>query len=170
MESSDKPEQGSADVFEIERIRQIIELMKEHDLNEVDLRQDEQRIRLRRGDEGPATVISAAPQPAPSAAPAPATPAPAPAAEATSAEEGDHFVFIRSPMVGTFYNKPNPNAEPYVKVGDHVSPESTVCIVEAMKMFNEIQADVSGKVVAVLAENEEPVDVNKPLFKVDKSQ
>lgn len=168
MESSDNPEQGSADVFEIERIRQIIELMKEHDLSEVDLRQAEQRIRLRRGDEGPATVISAAPQAAPAAAPAPA--APTPAAEATSAEEGDHIVYIRSPMVGTFYTKPNPNTEPYVKVGDHVSPESTVCIVEAMKMFNEIQADVSGKIVAVLAENEEPVDVNKPLFKVDKSQ
>ena len=73
-------------------------------------------------------------------------------------------------MVGTFYSKPNPNSEPYVKVGDHVSPETTVCIIEAMKMFNEIQAEVSGKIVAVLVDNEEPVDVNKPLFRVDKSQ
>jgi len=170
MESSDTSGQSSVDVFEIERIRQIIELMKEHELSEVDLRQAEQRIRLRRGDEGPPTVIAAAAQQP--VMPPPAPPSPAPVAESgtTAAEEGDHIVYIRSPMVGTFYSKSNPNAEPYVKIGDHVSAESTVCIIEAMKMFNEIQAELSGKIVAVLVENEEPVDVNKPLFKVDKSQ
>jgi acetyl-CoA carboxylase biotin carboxyl carrier protein len=73
-------------------------------------------------------------------------------------------------MVGTFYSRPKPEAEPYVKVGDHVGEESTVCIIEAMKMFNEIQAEVSGRIVAVLVKNEEPVDVNKPLFKVDTSK
>lgn len=167
-DNSDSSGQDSADVFEIERIRQIIELMKEHDLSEVDLRQAEQRIRLRRGDEGQQAVFAPAPQ---QAMPAPTAPPPIPVASAAaSSEEGDHIVYIRSPMVGTFYSKANPTAEPYVKIGDNVSQESTVCIIEAMKMFNEIQAEVSGKIVAVLVENEEPVDVNKPLFRVDKSQ
>jgi acetyl-CoA carboxylase biotin carboxyl carrier protein len=70
-------------------------------------------------------------------------------------------------MVGTFYSKANPNAEPYVRVGDHVSPDKVVCIVEAMKVFNEIPAEVSGRILAVLAEEEEPVDFGRPLFKVD---
>ena len=69
-------------------------------------------------------------------------------------------------MVGTFYSKPNPNTEPYVKIGDHVSEESTVCIIEAMKVFNEIAAEVAGKIVAVLVDDEEPVEFGKPLFKV----
>jgi acetyl-CoA carboxylase biotin carboxyl carrier protein len=70
-------------------------------------------------------------------------------------------------MVGTFYSRPNPNAEPFVKVGDHVEPDTTVCIIEAMKMFNEIPAEVRGKIVAVLVNDEEPVDYGRPLFRVD---
>ena len=104
--------------------------------------------------------------PAVAAAPVPAaaTAAPASAAEAV---DGDNISLVTSPMVGTFYSKPNPNAETYVKVGDHVEADTIVCVVEAMKMFNEIPAGISGKVVAVLVKNEEAVDVNKPLFKVD---
>ena len=74
---------------------------------------------------------------------------------------------ITSPMVGTYYSSSDPDAPPYVKVGDHVQKESTVCIVEAMKVFNEIQAEVAGKVVAVLVENGEPVEFGQPMFKVD---
>ena len=74
---------------------------------------------------------------------------------------------IKSPMVGTFYAAPNPESPAYVKVGDHVGPETTVCIVEAMKVFNQIPAEVSGKIVAVLVENGEPVEFGQPLFKVD---
>ncbi|MEC8390703.1 MAG: acetyl-CoA carboxylase biotin carboxyl carrier protein, partial [Planctomycetota bacterium] len=126
-------------------------------------------IRLRRKDE-PAPVVVSAPapgvMPAVAAAPVPAAApaAPAPAAEAV---DGDNISVVTSPMVGTFYSKPNPNAETYVKVGDHVEADTIVCVVEAMKMFNEIPAGISGKVVAVLVKNEEAVDVNKPLFKVD---
>jgi acetyl-CoA carboxylase biotin carboxyl carrier protein len=72
-------------------------------------------------------------------------------------------------MVGTFYGRANPNAEPYVHVGDHVEAETTVCIIEAMKVFNEIPAEVRGKIVAVLVDDEEPVEFGKPLFKVDTS-
>ena len=70
-------------------------------------------------------------------------------------------------MVGTFYSKPNPESENFAKVGDLVTPETTVCIVEAMKVFNEIPAEISGRIVAVLVENEEPIEFGKPLFKVD---
>ena len=150
------------DVFDLERIRRLIELMKEHDLTELDLRQEEQQIRLCRGL---SAAVAAVPMPA--LAPPPATSA-APASPA-AAEEAK-TVFIRSPMVGTFYCRANPNAAPFVKVGDHVDENTTVCIVEAMKVFNEIPAEVRGRVVAILAEDEEPVDFGRPLFKVDTSQ
>jgi acetyl-CoA carboxylase biotin carboxyl carrier protein len=159
------PESDPGDVFDIERIRRLVELMEEHDLGEVDLRQAEQRIRLKRGGEMPPAVAYAPAMPqAMLAASAPQ------AAAAKPAEDEANIVYIKSPMVGTFYARPKPGAEPYVKVGDRVSETKIVCIIEAMKMFNEIQAEVSGQIVAVLAKNEEPVDVNKPLFKVDTSK
>lgn len=172
-----KGDQGSSEVFDVERIRQLVELMKANDLSEVTLRHGEQRIKLRRGEE-PAPVIYApgsahlpAAAMAPAAMPGPAMPAAAAPASAAApsapAADPASVVAIKSPMVGTYYSKPNPTSEPYVKVGDRVSPETIVCVIEAMKMFNEIPAGVSGKVVAVLVKNEEPVDVNKPLIKVD---
>jgi acetyl-CoA carboxylase biotin carboxyl carrier protein len=157
------------EVFDVERIRQLVEMMKEHDLNEVSLKHGDRRIRLRRKDE-PAPVVVSAPAAAPAMMPAAPVAAAAPAAASVPAAEpqdGDNITVVKSPMVGTFYSKPNPNAEPYVKVGDHVEADTIVCVVEAMKMFNEIPAGISGKVVSVLAKNEEAVDVNKPLFKVD---
>lgn len=146
------------DVFDLNRIRDLIELMKEHDLSEIDLQQEEQRIRLSRGGQQGTSFLAAAPPPAT-----------APVAALPAAEES-HIVLISSPMVGTFYSRPNPNAEPYVKVGDHVDAEKTVCIIEAMKVFNEIPAEIRGQIVAVLAEDEEAVDFGKPLFKVDTSK
>ena len=155
--SKDKQEQQ---VFDVERIRELIELMKEHELNEVDLRQDMQRIRLRRGDESPTLIHAPAPvAPQVAAAPPAETSAPAPA-------EDDNAIYITSPTVGTFYSKPKPDSANFVKVGDVVDADTIVGLVEAMKMFNEIPAGVSGKVVACLVENEEAVEVNKPLFKV----
>ena len=168
MSNADRAKSNN-EVFDVERIRQLVEMMKEHDLNEVSLKHGDRRIRLRRKDE-PAPVVVSAPapgvMPAVAAAPVPAAApaAPAPAAEAV---DGDNISVVTSPMVGTFYSKPNPNAETYVKVGDHVEADTIVCVVEAMKMFNEIPAGIYGKVVAVLVKNEEAVDVNKPLFKVD---
>ncbi|MCA9163043.1 MAG: acetyl-CoA carboxylase biotin carboxyl carrier protein [Planctomycetales bacterium] len=159
-------------VFDVDRIRKLVELMKEHELREIDLRQDEQRIRLCRGPEGVAIQpMMAAPQPM--AAPAPAAPAAsaaAPSAPAKPAEDGPNIAIVKSPMVGTFYARPNPESPNFVKVGDHVEPETTICIIEAMKVFNEIPAEIRGVIVAVLVENEEPVDFGKPLFKVDTSK
>lgn len=156
------------DVFDVSRIRDLIELMKEFDLSEVDLRQQQQRIRLCRG--GPAAApVFAAPSAVPAMAPPPAAAAPAATASPQTGDE-PNIATIRSPMVGTFYLRSNPKAEPFVKVGDRVSKETTVCMVEAMKVFNEIPAEVSGTIVAVLVDEEDAVDFGRPLFKVDTSK
>jgi acetyl-CoA carboxylase biotin carboxyl carrier protein len=110
--------------------------------------------------------------PPPAYAPAPHTGAPVAAAAAPQdsapapADDDANAVIIKSPMVGTFYSKPNPDAKPYVQIGDQVTPDTIVCQIEAMKMFSEIPAGVSGTIKAVLVKNEEAVDVNKPMFKV----
>ena len=152
------------DIFSLERLRQLIDLMKEHDLGEIDLQQDAQRIRLTRGSLPTMTmpaVVASAP-PAPTAAPALAAPS-----TGASDLEGPHIVTIKSPMVGTFYARPNPNSKNYVEVGSSIQPDTTICIIEAMKVFNEIPAEVRGKIVSVLVQNEEAVDFGRPLFKVD---
>ncbi len=145
-------------VFDVRKIGHLVELMKKHDLNEIDLRQGDMRIQLRRGGQAEASE-----PPAPVAAKAPK---PALAAAEKSADE-EHVALIRCPMVGTFYTAADPDSSPFAKAGDIVSTETTVCIVEAMKVFNEIQAEVSGKILAVLVENGEPVEFGQPLFKVD---
>ena len=158
-----KNEAGTDSVFDVKKIRELIELMQDHELNEVDLKQADQRIRLRRGPEG---------QPISYAAPAAAVPvaaAAAPAASAAVPAANDDTITIDSPTIGTFYSRPKPDAADYVKVGDTITEDTIVCIVEAMKMFNEIPAGVSGKIVEILVNNEDPVDNNKPLFRVAKS-
>ena len=150
------------DVFSVERIRSLIDLMKEYDLSEVDLRQDEQQIRLVRGGK---QVVAAAPAVV-AAAPV-AAPAPAAVVAAGPAVDGPHIKVIKSPMVGTFYSRPNPKSDDFVKVGSSISNDSVICIIEAMKVFNDIPAEVSGKIVEILVKNEEAVDFDRPLFKVD---
>lgn len=161
---------SSQDIFDVRKIRRLVELMNEHGLSEMDIRQGDMRIQLRRGSEPAVTspaLRPAAPPPALVTAPAePTKPAAPPPAGATE----EHVVFIKSPMVGTFYAASDPDSPPYVKVGDSVGPDTVVCIVEAMKVFNEIQAEVSGKIVAVLVENGEPVEFGQPLFKVNTRQ
>lgn len=159
---------SNQDIFDVRKIRRLVELMNEHGLSEMDIRQGDMRIQLRRGGEPVVTGPVPRPMaPAPVAAPAevsrPAASPPAPAAD-------EHTAFIKSPMVGTFYAASDPDSPPYVKVGDSIGPETVVCIVEAMKVFNEIQAEVSGKIVAMLVENGEPVEFGQPLFKVDTRQ
>jgi len=148
----------SSNVFDMERLLQYVEFMKENDLTEIDLEQDGQKVRLSRG--GVVQPIAAAPSPV-VAAPV------APADDASADEEGDHIVTIDSPMVGTFYGSANPDSPAFIKVGDSVGKDTTVCIVEAMKVFNEIPAEISGKIVAVLVNDQDPVDCGKPMFKVD---
>ncbi|HHM12113.1 MAG TPA: acetyl-CoA carboxylase biotin carboxyl carrier protein [Planctomycetaceae bacterium] len=165
-EKTDRPGEEQPDVFDVEQLRRFVELMEEHDLSEINLKEGGRKIRLRRGN-----ILPAASAPAPAPVPPAASPQPAPSDSAPAAPSGDseNIAFIKSPMVGTFYSRPNPNAEPFVKVGDVVEPETTVCIIEAMKVFNEIPAELRGKIVAVLVKDEEPVEFGTPLFKVDTS-
>lgn len=160
---------GPGDIFDVRKIRRLVELMNDHELSEIDLRQGNQRIRLRRGGEAavglPPVVATQAPVPViPAAA---AAESPAAASPASEADEGN-TTLVKSPMIGTFYSAANPDSTPYVKVGDAVGPETTVCIVEAMKVFNEIPAECSGKILAILVENGDPVEFGQPLFKVAK--
>ncbi len=153
-------------VFDVERIRRLVELMKEHDLNEIDLREAEHRIRIQRG-----AVMQAVTPQFPTA---PFVAAQAPAAATPAAKEpaadGPGISVIKSPMVGTFYSRANPKSPPLVKVGDTVDATTPICIIEAMKVFNEIPAEVRGKIVAMLVEDGEAVEFDKPLFKVDTSK
>ena len=156
------------DVFDIQRVRQLVELMNEFHLAEVDLQNGDMRIQLK-GNVAPPFAAMPMPVHHPVAAPVPqpvATPAPQAVATPTAADDAN-TIFIKSPMVGTFYAASKPESPPFIKVGDTVGPETTVCILEAMKVFNEIQAECSGKVVAVLAKNGDPVEFGKPLFKID---
>ncbi len=151
-------------VFELDRIRRLIELMKEHDLSEIDLREARHRIRICRG---PREAARPAYNPPP---PPVATYAPAAAKSAAPPTDGPNIAVIKSPMVGTYYSRPNPKAEAYVKVGSKVDATTTICIIEAMKVFNEIPAEVRGTIVAILVDDGEAVEFEKPLFKVDTSQ
>jgi len=159
-------DQATGAVFDLQRLRALIELMQEHDVAEIDLREGVQRIRIARTQAAPAMPVGEATRHVAATVSLAHTPAPTPTPAAPAAD-GPNIVIIRSPMVGTFYSRPNPNAEPFVKIGDHLEPETTVCIIEAMKMFNEIPAETRGRIVAVLVEDEEPVDHGRPLFKVD---
>ena len=157
---------GGNEVFDVRKIRRFVELMNEHELSEIDLRQGEQRIRLRRGPElitGTTAVSAIAPE---SRAPMPEAPAVKPA---TPPSEDSAGQYVTSPMVGTFYTAATPEAAAFAKVGDQIGPETTVCILEAMKVFNEIPAGCAGKIVAVLVENGDAVEFGQKLFKVEEA-
>lgn len=163
------PPPNSGDIFDHRRIRRLVELMNDHDLAEIDLRDAEVRIRIRKHHEPVITPVMASPAiPAAPFAAAPQAAAPSAPAAAPASEE--HLVVIKSIMVGTFFAAPSPDAPPFVKVGDSVGVDTTVCIIEAMKVFNEIPAGVTGKIVAVLVESGDPVEYGQPLFKVDPRQ
>lgn len=160
-------------------IRDLIDFISKSGLNEVSIETEELKIAIKRDAETRVIERSAAaPAPAP-AAPAPAAasaPAPSPSAEAPKAEapasssssEGN-YVEVKSPMIGTFYRSSNPDTPPFVSVGDKIEKGQTVCIVEAMKLFNEIESEVSGTIVKVMVENASPVEYDQVLFLVDPS-
>ncbi|HZZ26529.1 MAG TPA: acetyl-CoA carboxylase biotin carboxyl carrier protein [Pirellulales bacterium] len=159
------PGSGAGDIFDVKKVRRLIELMKEHDLAEIDLRQGDQRVRLRRGAE---PIVGMMAPPYLGALPAAASSSSsAPSMAPTAAADSADMAVIKSPMVGTFYSASGPESPPFVKVGAHVGPETIVCIIEAMKVFNEIPAEISGQVAAVLVENGAPVEFGQPLFKID---
>jgi acetyl-CoA carboxylase biotin carboxyl carrier protein len=154
--------------LELKDIKELIALIRKNDLSEFSLEQEGFKITLKRGGEIQ-SVLTAAPYIAPSvqgalpsAAPAVASAA-APAAAPLPSSEGKE---IPSPMVGTFYSSPSPDAAAFVSVGQQVTADTTICIIEAMKVMNEIKAEVSGIVTEVLAENGKPVQYGQPLFRI----
>lgn len=163
--------------MKVKEIRDLIDFLSNSGLEEVNIETDEFKIKIKRSNEEKVVerMVSAAPAPAavaaaPAPAPVAAAPAPAaPAAPAAESEPAGNYVEIKSPMIGTFYRSPNPESPTFVNVGDKVSAGSTVCIVEAMKLFNEIESEVSGTIVKVLVEDSQPVEYDQPLFLVDPS-
>ena len=158
--------------MDIRKVKKLIELLDESGIAEIEITEGEESVRISRYAQGapaapPAPITIAAP--APAAAPAAASAAPAaaaaPAAPAEAEEEG---YLVTAPMVGTFYAASSPGAAPYVQVGDRVNEGDTLCIIEAMKMMNQIEADVSGVVKSIRVQNGEPVEYGQTLLVIDQ--
>jgi len=157
--------------MDLRKIKKLVEILEASDLAEIEIEADDESIRLSRY---PSSTGPAYAPPAPTqhyhvagGGPAPAAEGEADSARGEGGESADGTPeghVVRSPMVGTFYAAPNPDSEPFVRVGQEVKAGDTVCIIEAMKMFNQIESDVNGKVVAVLVENTHPVEYDEPLF------
>jgi acetyl-CoA carboxylase biotin carboxyl carrier protein len=150
--------------MDIRKVKKLIELLEESGIAEIEIKEGEESVRISRTGQNPAAA-PAAMMAAPAMAPAPVAAA---AAEAPAAEESvpaGHMV--RSPMVGTFYRASAPGAKSFVEVGDTVSAGDTLCIIEAMKILNQIEADKSGKITAILVENGQPVEYDEPLFIIE---
>ncbi len=154
--------------FDVATIRALVQLMARHDLSEIDLRDGAARVRLLRGGAGPgpAGFASAPPMAAPIASPSVQTPA-APKEAPAAAPPSRKLVEIKSPAVGTFYASPNPEAPPFVRAGDRVTPTTVVGLIEAMKLFNEVTADCSGVIEEAVAQNQQPVEFGEVLFRVN---
>ncbi len=148
--------------MDIDKVRELVRLMVDNDLAELDITDGENKIKLKRGGTEPAPPPPPAPGPAASVAPAAAI-QPGEPVEALPAEE---LLEIKSPMVGTFYAAPSPEAETYVSVGTKVLGDTVVCIVEAMKVMNEIKAECAGSIVEICVQDAQPVEYGQVLFKV----
>jgi len=155
------------------QIEQLLQFMSEHNLEEFEYSRGDLKIRLRKP--GSSAVVTV-PRPAEIIVPG-AVPAPAPAAKPATEEAaeadlrgGEDLFLVKSPIVGTFYASPSPGAEAFIKIGDHVDTGQTLCIVEAMKLMNEIESEVSGEVLRIFAENGQPVEYGQPLFGVRQSR
>lgn len=147
-------------MIDIRKLKELVKLMVENDLSELDLKDQEETVSIKRhGQADP--VVHHAPLVQPAAAPAQES------APAKAEDDGLHA--IESPMVGTFYSSPNPDSPPFVKIGDEVGPDSVVCLVEAMKVFNELKAECAGTIERVLVKNGEAVEFGQKLFLVRAS-
>ncbi len=156
--------------FDVPTIKALISMMSRHDISEIDLREGNQRIRLLRGGkmvpvETPRELIL----PPTASAPAQPTPAPSDGDSPSSKEKSKPLYEIKSPTPGTFYAASSPEADPFVKVGSKVNNDTVVCLIEAMKLFTEITADVSGVIAEILVQNQQPVEFGTVLFRVDTS-
>jgi acetyl-CoA carboxylase biotin carboxyl carrier protein len=145
--------------MDIRKVKKLIELLEESDIAEIEIHEGEESVRISRASSLPAPMFAA-----PAGIPAVAMPAAAPATAEPAAPKEPAGHIIRSPMVGTFYRAASPGAKPFVVEGQAVSTGETLCIIEAMKILNQIESDQSGKVLEILVENGQPVEYNEPLF------
>ncbi len=151
--------------MEPDELKRLLKLMDENGLAELEIEEEGRRVRLRKHETAARAVPAAAP--APSTAPAPAAthlPGPHPAPAAVP----ENHIHVKSPLVGTFYRSPKPDADAFVEVGDRVTAEKVVCIIEAMKVMNEIKAEVEGTVKEILIKSGQPVEYGEPLFVIEK--
>ncbi|MDG1903282.1 MAG: acetyl-CoA carboxylase biotin carboxyl carrier protein, partial [Schleiferiaceae bacterium] len=161
--------------MDLKEIQALIKFVAKSGAQEVSLETEDFKINIKTGpdaSEQPTIIQAVAPQQMPAvAAAAPAAPAPVEAAPAASApaesDENANYITINSPMIGTFYRTPSPDQDAFVKVGDSIKPGDVLCIVEAMKLFNEIECEISGKIVKILADDQTPIEYDQPLFLVD---
>jgi acetyl-CoA carboxylase biotin carboxyl carrier protein len=150
--------------MDIRKVKKLIELLEESGIDELEIKEGEESVRISRHSKTPAQQFYApAPMQAPAAAPAPVAPVAAPAAPAAPVLNG---TVARSPMVGTFYRKSSPSSPSFVEVGQTVKKGDTLCIVEAMKMMNHIEAETSGVIESILVEDGQPVEYDQPLFTI----
>ncbi|RMF56695.1 MAG: acetyl-CoA carboxylase biotin carboxyl carrier protein [Calditrichaeota bacterium] len=163
--------------MDIQSIKQLIKIVEKSDIDELELIEEGKKIRISKNSKGAASQVvvngSGLPQySAPAPPPPPQAPATAPdvetEAEKKAVSESEKYYEVRSPMVGTFYRAPAPDADPYVEVGDVVSVGTTLCIIEAMKLMNEIQSEYNGRIAKILVENAQPVEYNQVLFLIEK--
>ena len=157
--------------MDIRKVKKLIELLEESNIDEIEIKEGEESVRISRSSGAPAQPAPlqyAPPMPAPAAPPLAAAPAPAaePAAAAESPAPATDGHVVKSPMVGTFYRSPSPSSPAFVEVGQHVKAGDVICIVEAMKMMNQIEADKAGTIEAILVENGQPVEFDQPLVTI----
>ncbi|MGD8484253.1 MAG: acetyl-CoA carboxylase biotin carboxyl carrier protein [Thioalkalispiraceae bacterium] len=152
--------------MDIRKVKKLIELLEESGVAEIEIHEGEESVRISRNSQSVAAPVMAAPAPAPVAAPA-AAPAPAAAEAPAGGEEVHEGHVVKSPMVGTFYRAPSPGAKAFVEVGQSVNVGDTLCIIEAMKLLNQIEADKAGVIKAVLVENGQPVEYDQPIFVIE---
>jgi oxaloacetate decarboxylase (Na+ extruding) subunit alpha len=149
--------------MDIKEIKELLEVIQSSGIEEFEMEEAGVRLRIRNASPGQAQHQGPSAQPVSN--PGPAAEVALQAAPEEEQEEEDLYVF-KAPIVGTFYLTPKPDAEPFVQVGEHVTNNSVVCIIEAMKIFNQIESDVSGEIVSILVENGQPVEFGEPLFEI----
>ena len=152
--------------MDIRKVKKLIELLEESGIAEIEITEGEESVRISRyAAAAPPMMVPSAPAPVPAAAPA--APKAAPVADAAPAEPQAEGHTVTAPMVGTYYSAPAPGAKTFVQVGSTVEAGDTLCIIEAMKMMNQIEAEVGGTIVSILADNGEPVEFGQPLFIIE---
>jgi len=160
--------------MDLKEIQNLIKFVAKSGASEVKLEMDDVKITIKTGSDSETTIVQqvpvAAPAPQVAMPAAPAAPAPAaPAAPAPAAEDDSKYITVKSPIIGTFYRKPAPDKPLFVEVGQSIAEGDVLCIIEAMKLFNEIESEVSGKIVKILVDDSTPVEFDQPLFLVDPS-